>query len=683
MTKTLLDRFVRLGRDEDGVALVFTLGAFMFIYVACASVYAVGMAVKEKLHLQGACDAAAYSAAIVQADTLSRIATVNRAMSWTYQQMTKRQMDYIVWQWLEETIDHYDDDVAAARKYVEDHLSDKCPNRAILKEIGWGVVGNRIKFNDGDKARTRDRLVELCGNGCFGQHLKDNKASFYSQHGNNLLGNGGKSCGLGKQIDDDLRNIRDMSAAVENLANSLPGHVNDAVHGILVANVPSYMSNGDCQYFVQQSQDPLVEYFESFPNDQYHELVFLSLGNKIYANALEAFGKGIKEWFVLDSGKWGFRRHYPRDRASGALVSKWEWWAIDWQCMWDPVSKRHFDVRANVATEADCKHGHDRCRCSKGGQYAMPSSYGGLRVPGPPGSTVRATCRANNNGIHGYDNRFEGVVDGERTPVRARPLKLTRKYFGKAGTITVVLARRNENPWFSLFGRVTGGMYSAFSPVSNSWSYCFASAKAGYKLYHEPDDYYMYVHFGSNRSTLRLDRWEEELNGNVRVANGPRDYCVDWKEEQSKFAGWYWTDDKRDELVTEWTVPSELYPTWRQSWNLVQDDWDAVMVPVRQGGSLAQEVSNYSLLDWWRNRLSGQYDNVGDIPDRHEPAWQVRDDGYIGDLVKSAGWRVLSGGDVPNTDVTAGATAIGAFRWNIENPGAGLDWRQIGDEMYH
>ena len=98
MLKILHDRLVRLGRDEDGVALVVTLGVFMFLYIACASVYAVGMAVKEKMHLQGACDAAAYSAAIVQSDTFSRIATINRAMSWTYQQMTRRQMDYIVWQ---------------------------------------------------------------------------------------------------------------------------------------------------------------------------------------------------------------------------------------------------------------------------------------------------------------------------------------------------------------------------------------------------------------------------------------------------------------------------------------------------------------------------------------------------------------------------------------------------------
>ena len=61
MLRVLRDKFLRLGRDEDGVALVTTLAVFMFMYLICMGVYAIGTAVKTRIHLQNACDAAAYS----------------------------------------------------------------------------------------------------------------------------------------------------------------------------------------------------------------------------------------------------------------------------------------------------------------------------------------------------------------------------------------------------------------------------------------------------------------------------------------------------------------------------------------------------------------------------------------------------------------------------------------------
>ena len=94
---------IRLGKDDSGVALVLTLCTFMFMFLLCCGVYAIGDTVRQKIELQNAADAAAYSAAVIQADTISRIATINRAMSWTYVQMTRRQLDFIVDQWLRRT----------------------------------------------------------------------------------------------------------------------------------------------------------------------------------------------------------------------------------------------------------------------------------------------------------------------------------------------------------------------------------------------------------------------------------------------------------------------------------------------------------------------------------------------------------------------------------------------------
>ena len=106
----LRNETARLAREESGVAVVFTLGAFLFLYVVCLGVVSVGAQVREKAQLQDACDAAAYSAAVVQADGLSRMAVVNRAMSWSYVQMTKMQMDYIALRWLELTKQRFEED---------------------------------------------------------------------------------------------------------------------------------------------------------------------------------------------------------------------------------------------------------------------------------------------------------------------------------------------------------------------------------------------------------------------------------------------------------------------------------------------------------------------------------------------------------------------------------------------
>ena len=134
----------RLGRETEGVALVFTLGVFLFLYVLCCGVYSVGEQLRQKMELQNACDAAAYSAAVVQADALSRMAVLNRAMAWSYIQTTKTQMDYITYQWLKEVRDRFADDM--------DNI-EKTPLSALgTKEMGYHHIGEDLKmFNAGNQ----------------------------------------------------------------------------------------------------------------------------------------------------------------------------------------------------------------------------------------------------------------------------------------------------------------------------------------------------------------------------------------------------------------------------------------------------------------------------------------------------------------------------------------------------
>lgn len=124
-----------LRKDCRGFVVMSTLAIFLFLFVLCASIYAVGETIHQRIKLQNACDAAAYSAAVVQADGLSRMAVVNRAMAWSYVQMTNRQMDYITYRWLKLTCKRFEEDLRSVKKYNAQLIV------AVDKELGvWALL---------------------------------------------------------------------------------------------------------------------------------------------------------------------------------------------------------------------------------------------------------------------------------------------------------------------------------------------------------------------------------------------------------------------------------------------------------------------------------------------------------------------------------------------------------------
>lgn len=161
--RVALKRFLDLGREETGAALVITLAMFLLMYLGIMGVFAVSTAMKERIHLQNACDAAAYSAAVVQADTLSRIATINRAMSWTYVQMTRRQMDYIVLRWLTHTKDHYKIDRDGADRYnKEGFFHGPCGTHGSIG-VGWFIGTDPNNMGTKERVRLNGFLTSYLG----------------------------------------------------------------------------------------------------------------------------------------------------------------------------------------------------------------------------------------------------------------------------------------------------------------------------------------------------------------------------------------------------------------------------------------------------------------------------------------------------------------------------------------
>jgi hypothetical protein len=121
----------------------------------------------------------------------------------------------------------------------------------------------------------------------------------------------------------------------------------------------------------------------------------------------------------------------------------------------------------------------------------------------------------------------------------ALPLTLRPDYFGKAGTISVAIARKSANP-FSIFNSWGGrsltasGLLSAFNPSVAGGSRpeymcAIATARAGYKRYQK---------------------------------------------------------DKKKKLESSSYCIGYTYASKQQSWNLVETDWDAVMIPVSNAWDL-------------------------------------------------------------------------------------------------
>lgn len=72
----------RLYRDEEGATLVFAAATFFALTVAIAFVNQVGLVSADRLQIQGAADSAAYSGALVEANSLNAIGQINDGLAY-------------------------------------------------------------------------------------------------------------------------------------------------------------------------------------------------------------------------------------------------------------------------------------------------------------------------------------------------------------------------------------------------------------------------------------------------------------------------------------------------------------------------------------------------------------------------------------------------------------------------
>lgn len=437
-----LKRCELLGKSSDGAALAITLAFMLPVCILFIGVYAVGELVRNKIELQNAADAAAYSAAVVQADYLSRMATVNKAMAWTYVDLQKRSLDAAMDMFSAYVVKQFNDDL------------NKCKQRNMPCHMH--VLG--LNYNCGTDVLVDNLELELFGTGVGipfymkefnGQEGLDKMVLSQVVH---VAEANAKKKGMIENLPKIYKysyNIIKMTKKLVDLHGEYPKKIKETALQVAAANMmeckDDYIINVTC------GNENLSFFFMTGSDD--NEKAFISFADPTLKDfsPKSVFGPGTDDWIVR-KGSLGFWRVYKQTKTH--LFANWDWFWTRW------VHMQILDMPV----------------------HCPPITPGGATGRGHPK-------------YHGYDSMFKIIKNDLPigllvTP--AIPITLTPEFFGKSGSITVAIARKTPNPLsaFTSQGRsmTAPGILSAFNASAaggNRPEYMCAisSARAGYKQY--------------------------------------------------------------------------------------------------------------------------------------------------------------------------------------------------------
>ena len=308
MIRILKQKMIELAGDESGVALVFTLTVSLIIFLFGFAIYAVGETVRERMELQNAADAAAYSGALVQADTISRIAVINKAMSWNYVMMTRRQMDHIVDSWLNRVTMSWNQYRAATQAY-----QNICSCHPRVEGVNW-----RVGVAPGGSAgEVVHRLVRLNGTqDVFIPVIESARSANAARNPVSLLESLRKCAAAMNQAEKEL--IAGMKKRIENAVEYMV-----KVNVSLTENDKTVKEKREIKWALHDLRDASV-YFEPLKGD---EKRFFGFGD-FSGSAQTVLGTGADTWLKLN-GSNGFQRNYMQ--AGNTLSAIWFtynqiWW---------------------------------------------------------------------------------------------------------------------------------------------------------------------------------------------------------------------------------------------------------------------------------------------------------------------------------------------------------------------
>ena len=416
----------RLWRDESGVVLAFTVVVFLSLFVIACSVYAVGENIRQRIELQNAADAAAYSAAVVQADALSRVAAINKAMSWTYVQMCRDQMNYILHTWLNNVVEKYEQDDQRRSALFAQHYSG----------INFVHDKNRRKDSWIGGAKETDKMVWL--NKKQWVPISSIKSALQTFNLQNLQNTKNK-------IQENRNAIKAMEQDEIEILVNLPNRLNKVVENIIKSDIcntyndsRTVNASGDIRFALLQGQNPQNDYCEPYNN----EAQFLAAANAVS----DSLGIGHDTWFPVHnnaSGGWGRYRDYTQTYSK--LIAEWKYHV------------EGYDSLRNCKIE--------KCPCGNNGRlFAANWSVHTIQDHWQSGGVKAESSR---------DNFFKTIV--------INPQQLKKTYFEKAGSLVVAVTRRNNNPLsFMASDPSAMGLYNFFTISQNRYAWSVAASRAGY-----------------------------------------------------------------------------------------------------------------------------------------------------------------------------------------------------------
>ena len=424
---------------EQGSALALTLAFLLPVYLFAIAIYGVSETVRRKIELQNAADAAAYSAAIVQADYLSRIAVLNKAVAWTYADMTRRQLDWAMATFTARTIQLFNEDFNLAQK----KNAAKCHMHVI--GINWSAGTSPDLAKDlwdpfleltGVSVGIPRLLEEFNDQGIFTriEPILDILYLIEEVKGKGFVANSIKllqrelcltQCSL-KQVQYIYGG--EMKKEIEKAANNIL----DLNTREIDDEVLRYVRVGDPMTYLS----PLMNTEDGERKVLQHALTFDE--DRDYDQA-RFFDKGIGYWLKRTSSVTpGILRGYHQTKKH--LHTNWSYFWTQWKHITIPLPFPPWEVNLHLPPIMGGDVGYVKNR----NYDATNEKYNGSFTEGVP----LCACL------------LPATVYTLNEPLSAAGIALGT-LFGKEGTILVGLARKNPNP-LALFG--TSGIVTAFDP---------------------------------------------------------------------------------------------------------------------------------------------------------------------------------------------------------------------------
>ncbi len=158
LARHLTHRLRALPRDENGQSALFAVLTLMLLMIVIAYTYNVGTTVSQRVRLQNAADAAAYSGAVVEANALSSIAWLNNCETYLHAKLEQHMLDVVMYStassianWGKYTRDHFggskDTDTKKPKKHKDREKYEWHPFITYFVPIPFVVHNGKLETN--------------------------------------------------------------------------------------------------------------------------------------------------------------------------------------------------------------------------------------------------------------------------------------------------------------------------------------------------------------------------------------------------------------------------------------------------------------------------------------------------------------------------------------------------------